>query len=103
MLRTTVLMPGGGIFEHLLWTLMFMKIYGEQNPLCSLAGGINPETYLTWTWAFIDAIASLEPLVVSLFLLCLQQNLFFLPSANEFQIIWENHFERQMKRLFDYL
>ena len=90
MLKTTDLMPAGGTFEHLLWTLMFMKIYGGQKALCSLAGGINLETFQTWTWAFIDAIASLEPLVVSLSLLHLLQNLFFLPSANEFQIIWEN-------------
>ena len=77
MLRTTDLMPAGVTFEHLLWTLMFMKIYGGQKPLCSLAGGIDPETVWTWTWAFIDAIASLELLVVSLFVLDLQQNLFF--------------------------
>ena len=43
MFRTTDLMPAGGTFEHLLWTLMFIKIYGGQKPLCSLAGGINPE------------------------------------------------------------
>ena len=87
-------MPAGGTFEHLLWTLKFMRIYGGQKPLCSLAGGINPETFQTWTWAFIDAIASLEPLVVSLSLLHLLQNLFSLPSANGFQIVWENHLER---------
>ena len=39
MLRTTDLVPAGGTFEHSLWTLMFMKIYGGQKPLCSLAGG----------------------------------------------------------------
>ena len=55
--------------------------HGGQNPLCSLAGGFNLETFLTWTWAFTDAIARLEPLVVSLSLLYLLQNLFF-PSAN---------------------
>ena len=49
MLRTTDLMPAGGTFEHLLWTLMFMKIYCGQNPLCSLAGGINLETFQKWT------------------------------------------------------
>ena len=90
MLRRTDLVPAGGTFEHLLWTLMFMW----TKPLCSLAGGINPETFWTWTWASIDAIASLEPLVVSLSLLRLLQNLFFLPSENEFQIIWENCFKK---------
>ena len=63
ILRTTDLMPAAGTFEHLLWTLMFMKIYGGQKPL-SLAGGM--ETFWKWTWVFIDAITSLEPLVLSL-------------------------------------
>ena len=72
------------VHEDLWWT----------KPLCSLAGGIDPETFQTWTWALIDAIASLEPLVVSLSLLCLHPNSFFSPSSNEFQIIWENCFKK---------
>ena len=68
------------LHEDLWWT----------KTLCSLARGINLESFQTWTWAFIDAIAGLETLVVSLSLLHLLQNLFFLPSANEFQIIGRN-------------
>ena len=52
ILRTTDLMPAGGSFEHLLWTLMLMRIYSGQKPLCSLAGGIDPDTLWKWTWVF---------------------------------------------------
>ena len=65
MLVTTDLLPDGGQLEHLLWTLMFMKLYSGQKAPCSLAGGVDPETFRKWTWLFIDAIAMMEHLVVS--------------------------------------
>ena len=64
MLITTDLLPPDGTIVHLLWTLMFLKMYSTQKTLCSLAGGVNPETFRKWTWLFIRAIAALEPYVV---------------------------------------
>ena len=64
--------------KYLWWT----------KPLCSLTGGINPETFQKWMWAFIDAIASLEPLMV------IVSHSILSPSTIEFQIIWKNHFKK---------
>ena len=39
-------------FYHLLWALMFMKIYGKEADLCAHAGGtsgsVDPKTYRKW-------------------------------------------------------
>ena len=64
LLLKTNLRPDGGRIEHLLWTLLFLKEYCKQSVLCSMCGGIDKETLKKWTWSFIDAIASLESLVV---------------------------------------
>lgn len=58
------LVPPGGTMEHLLWTLMFMKIYTGHKILCSLAG-CDHKTFDKWVWQFIPAIALLEPVVAS--------------------------------------
>ena len=64
LLVTTDLLPAGGIIKHLLWTLLFMKVYGSQKVLCSLCGGVDVETFRKWTWLFIAAVSDLESLVV---------------------------------------
>ena len=97
LLLTTASLPDGGTLEQLLWTLLFMKTYAKQKTLCSLCGGIDPQTFQKWVKLFVDAISSLEPNVVrnnqdrtfachrifmlSLFLLFL------------LQIVWENRFK----------
>lgn len=60
-------LPHGGRVDHLLWTLMFLKLYTKQQALCALAGGVDKETYRTWCRRFLSAITSLEPFVVSNF------------------------------------
>jgi hypothetical protein len=64
-MSTQDVVPDGGKIEHLLWTLMFLKLYSKQASLCSLAGGVDKETYRTWCWRFIEAIVVLEHYVVS--------------------------------------
>jgi len=59
------LFPEGGNPCTFLWALMFMKIYGKERNLCSLAGGVDKKTFRKWAWLFVDAIASLESEVVS--------------------------------------
>jgi hypothetical protein len=65
LLVTNDAVPDGGTIKHLLWTLMFLKVYAKQATLCSLAGGVDKETYRKWCWLFIEAIAGLESHVVS--------------------------------------
>ena len=65
------LLPEKAQIKHLLWALFFMKVYPKQGPACSVVGGSNgavdPKTLGKWVWMFIQAIANLEPVVVSLF------------------------------------
>jgi hypothetical protein len=39
------MLPPGGTLEHLLWTCMFLKVYGNQLTLCTMAGGVDQETF----------------------------------------------------------
>jgi hypothetical protein len=64
LLLTTAPLPDGGTLEQLLWTLLFMKTYAKQKTLCSLCGGIDPQTLQKWVQQFVDAISSLEPNMV---------------------------------------
>ncbi|CAB9515430.1 unknown protein [Seminavis robusta] len=43
-----------------MWTLMFLKIYARNTVLSSLAGGVDPDTYMKWVWLFLDGIVYLE-------------------------------------------
>ena len=44
---------------------MFLKLYTGEKPLCSLAGGVDPETSCKWKWDFVEAVAQLDSLVAS--------------------------------------
>ena len=92
MLETNDLLPDGGTIYHLLWTLMFMKTYAMQTVLCSLAGGVDKDTFMKWTWKFIEAIAMLEASVVRkktdviVYYCCL----YTYNASFSTKIIWEN-------------
>jgi hypothetical protein len=64
------LRPRGGRSEHLLWALYFMKVYPKQDPDFSVvgasAGAVDPKTHRKWVWAYVEAIAKLMDVVVSL-------------------------------------
>ena len=51
--------------KHLLWALMFMKLYSTESVHASLAGGVDEKTFRKWTWIFVEAISLLEFDVVS--------------------------------------
>ncbi len=57
--------------KHLLCVLLFLKVYPKQSPGClaigTSAGAFDPKTHHKWVWSFIDAIANLVNVVVSLF------------------------------------
>ena len=56
--------------EHLLWALYFMNVYPKQGPGCSVIGmsasAVDPKTHRKWVWPFINTIANLVDIVVSL-------------------------------------
>ena len=65
MLVTTSFLPEGGSLEHLMWTLMFMKVYGKERTRKVLTGGGDPQTFCKRVCLFIQDIALLEPMLVS--------------------------------------
>ena len=69
LLETDSLLPEGCRPTHLHWALHFMKVYPKQSPGCSAvgasAGAVDPKTHRNWVWAFIDAVANLDDVVVS--------------------------------------
>ncbi len=70
LLKRKSLLPEGGRPKHLLWALHFMKVYPKQSPGClavsASAGAVDPKTHRKWVWVFINAIANLVDVVVSL-------------------------------------
>jgi len=65
LLYTMGCLPEGGTIEHLLWMLMFMKIYPKRKQMSVLCGGADKDTWAKWVFTFLDAVACLEPYVVS--------------------------------------
>ena len=46
--------------KHLLWALLFLKIYATEYVHCAFAGGVDPKTFRKWCWIFVKAIANLD-------------------------------------------
>ncbi len=59
------LLPARGKPIHLLWALMFLKLYCAESVHCAMARGVDEKTFQKWSWKFVDAIANLEEFVVS--------------------------------------
>lgn len=56
----------GAEFYHLLWALMFIKIYASEAVLKGKAGVQDEKTLTKWTWIVLRAIENnLLPLTVS--------------------------------------
>lgn len=51
--------------HHLLWALLFLKVYRKESTLSILVGGVIEKTYRKWVWLYVAALASLESFVVS--------------------------------------
>jgi hypothetical protein len=58
------LTPEGGAMKHLLWALMYAKQYGKWKTMRQLTS-TDPKTLRNWIYKFFDAIALLEPFIVS--------------------------------------
>jgi hypothetical protein len=53
--------------KHLLWGLLFMKVYATEDVACAMLTRVTRKTYRKWYWIVIQAIASKISLVVSPF------------------------------------
>ena len=58
------LVPENGVMKHLLWALMYAKQYAKWQTMRKLTS-TDPKTLRHWIYQFFDAIASLEPHIVS--------------------------------------
>jgi hypothetical protein len=52
-------------FFHLLWGLMFLKVYETDSVLAGIVGGIDEKTFRKWKWILVKAISDLKSTVVS--------------------------------------
>ncbi len=70
LLERESLLPLGGHQKYLLWAPHFLKVYPKQSLGClavgASAGAINRKTHRKWVWAFINAVANLVDIAVSL-------------------------------------
>jgi hypothetical protein len=64
LLIETSNLPPGSFEYHLLWGLMFLKLYCAESIHAALAG-CDEKTFRKWSWAFVDAISFLKNRVVS--------------------------------------
>ena len=51
--------PDGGKPIHLLWALIFCKVYGTEEVHCTIAD-VSPMTYRRWVWSFLNSIFNLK-------------------------------------------
>ena len=51
--------------EHLLWALLFLKKYGAEEDMSSIAGGVDETTFRKWSKLFVARISFLQDEVVS--------------------------------------
>jgi hypothetical protein len=62
-------LPPGSFEYHLLWGLMFLKLYCSESIHAALVG-CDEKTFRKWSWAFVDGISFLKDRVVSEFSCC---------------------------------
>jgi hypothetical protein len=64
MISPHEIMPTGVKCCHLLWALMFMKLYASEHVLCSMAN-CDEKTFRKWAWMFVSALGDLSTEYVS--------------------------------------
>ena len=65
MLQPNETMPKGVKPEHLLWGLLFMKVYATETALVSMVNAPDEKTFRKWSQRFVVDISWLESEVVS--------------------------------------
>ncbi len=51
--------------EHLLWALLFMKLYLSESSLCSMCGCKDEKTFRKWSKIFVEEVNEFAPEEVS--------------------------------------
>ena len=46
--------------KHLLWALVFIKVYASEEVHCAIVGWPNPKSYQEWSWYFVEKIFDLQ-------------------------------------------
>lgn len=64
--RLQGVIPEGGSPVHLLWALLFLKVYATEHVNKGLTGA-NEKTFRKWSWTFVELMANMH--VVSSFCL----------------------------------
>ena len=65
MSNKTCTLPSSCQPIHLLWALLFMRVYTSEETMGSMCGGVGEKTFRKWTKLFIFEIEKLEPEEVS--------------------------------------
>lgn len=52
--------------KHLLWCLVFLKIYSTEEVHCRIVGWPAPKTFRKWSWYFVGKIAQLKDEIIVL-------------------------------------
>ena len=78
--------------KHLLWALMFLKVYGTEDIHSTLAGGVDPKTFRKWCWIFIDYIGNLHVKLVSNDMFTILIDYVNFSAFLSFQIRWEQRY-----------
>jgi hypothetical protein len=52
--------------KHLLWALLFLKVYSTIEIHCSIVGWPSAKSFSKWSWYFVKRIAELKEDVISL-------------------------------------
>lgn len=65
-------LPAGAKWYHLLWALLFLKLYATEEVLSGMVGGVDEKTYRRWTWEILRALSELKDKVVSSYIFFIQ-------------------------------
>lgn len=62
-IESTIDFSGGALPKHLLWAMLFLKLYSTEEVHCALVGWPTRKTFRKWTWFFLgvmDAVLSAD-------------------------------------------
>ena len=57
--------PTDGYVMHMLWAMMFIKVYSKEVTMLKMAGIKCGKKFRKWIWSSINALGELESQVVS--------------------------------------
>lgn len=46
--------------KHLLWALLFLKLYDTEDVHCRIVGWVDPKTFREWSWYFVEKISQMK-------------------------------------------